>query len=240
MGEPGSTSRCRRGAPSAPEGFAIASGFLATIVVGWYAFQTGLTGATLHDSFGWNTTLLIVHRRRALHGGDVRRSAGADRDRPDRGAALRRARDRRRGDRGADPRPRRGDAVRRPSRRDGFCGRSHAGDRDLRRQRHHDGGLHPLVALGTRSGAGGADRLSRSPTSSRSCLDVVVVASGAADQSGQGWRRFPDTSDGPQRAACRRARRRVRVRQSRVGVHALPLQRCRRLESSHAAARCDD
>ena len=41
------------------KGFAIASGFLATIVVGWYAFQTGLTGATLHDSFGWNTTLLI-------------------------------------------------------------------------------------------------------------------------------------------------------------------------------------
>ena len=41
------------------KGFAIASGFLATIVVGWYAFQTGLTGATLHDSFGWNTTLLV-------------------------------------------------------------------------------------------------------------------------------------------------------------------------------------
>lgn len=41
-------------------GFAAASGFLATVVVGWYAFQTGLTGATLHDTFGWNTTLLIV------------------------------------------------------------------------------------------------------------------------------------------------------------------------------------
>lgn len=41
------------------KGFAAASGFLATVVVGWYAFQTGLTGATLHDSFGWNTTLLI-------------------------------------------------------------------------------------------------------------------------------------------------------------------------------------
>lgn len=40
-------------------GFAAASGFLATVVVGWYAFQTGLTGSTLHDSFGWNTTLLI-------------------------------------------------------------------------------------------------------------------------------------------------------------------------------------
>ena len=40
-------------------GFAAASGFLATVVVGWYAFQTGLTGATLHDSFGWNTTLLV-------------------------------------------------------------------------------------------------------------------------------------------------------------------------------------
>ena len=41
------------------KGFAIASGFLATIVVGWYAFQTGLTGATLHESFGWNTTLIV-------------------------------------------------------------------------------------------------------------------------------------------------------------------------------------
>ena len=40
-------------------GFAVASGFLATIVVGWYAFQTGLTGATLHDAFGWNTTLIV-------------------------------------------------------------------------------------------------------------------------------------------------------------------------------------
>ena len=41
------------------KGFAVASGFLATVVIGWYAFQTGLTGATLHDSFGWNTTLLV-------------------------------------------------------------------------------------------------------------------------------------------------------------------------------------
>lgn len=41
------------------KGYAVASGFLATIVVGWYAFQTGLTGATLHDSFGWNTTLIV-------------------------------------------------------------------------------------------------------------------------------------------------------------------------------------
>ncbi len=41
------------------KGFAVASGFLATVVIGWYAFQTGLTGATLHDSFGWNTMLLV-------------------------------------------------------------------------------------------------------------------------------------------------------------------------------------
>ena len=40
-------------------GFVAASGFLATVVVGWYAFQTGLTGATLHDTFGWNTTILV-------------------------------------------------------------------------------------------------------------------------------------------------------------------------------------
>ena len=40
-------------------GYAVASGFLATIVVGWYAFQTGLTGATLHDGFGWDATPLV-------------------------------------------------------------------------------------------------------------------------------------------------------------------------------------
>jgi cytosine permease len=37
----------------------IASGFLATIVVGWYAFQTGLTGTTVNASFGWSTTAVI-------------------------------------------------------------------------------------------------------------------------------------------------------------------------------------
>ncbi|WP_428489439.1 purine-cytosine permease family protein [Rhodopila sp.] len=40
-------------------GYAMASAFLSSIVIGWYAFQTGLTGATLHDSFGWNTKLII-------------------------------------------------------------------------------------------------------------------------------------------------------------------------------------
>lgn len=38
----------------------ITSGFLATVVVGWYAFQTGLTGTTVHASFGWNETATIV------------------------------------------------------------------------------------------------------------------------------------------------------------------------------------
>jgi cytosine permease len=41
-------------------GYAVASGFLSTVVVGWYAFQTGLTGATVHTAFGWNTTAVIV------------------------------------------------------------------------------------------------------------------------------------------------------------------------------------
>lgn len=36
-------------------GYAFVSAFLASIVVGWYAFQTGLTGATVHASFGWPT-----------------------------------------------------------------------------------------------------------------------------------------------------------------------------------------
>ncbi len=41
-------------------GYTVASGFLASIVIGWYAFQTGLTGTTVHQSFGWNETLIIV------------------------------------------------------------------------------------------------------------------------------------------------------------------------------------
>ncbi|MEZ0059497.1 cytosine permease [Bradyrhizobium elkanii] len=41
-------------------GYALTSGFLATIVIGWYAFQTGLTGTTVHASYGWNETVTIV------------------------------------------------------------------------------------------------------------------------------------------------------------------------------------
>jgi len=41
-------------------GYKIASGFLATIVTGWFAFQTGLTGATVSTSFGWNETAVII------------------------------------------------------------------------------------------------------------------------------------------------------------------------------------
>jgi cytosine permease len=41
-------------------GYAVASCFLSTIVIGWYAFQTGLTGATLNGAFGWNIQWVIV------------------------------------------------------------------------------------------------------------------------------------------------------------------------------------
>ena len=36
-------------------GYIIVSGLLSTVVIGWFAFQVGLTGATLHASFGANT-----------------------------------------------------------------------------------------------------------------------------------------------------------------------------------------
>lgn len=39
-------------------GYTIASGFLATVVVGWFAFNTGATGSALHNSFGWNEPLV--------------------------------------------------------------------------------------------------------------------------------------------------------------------------------------
>lgn len=41
-------------------GYRLVSGFLATIVVGWYAFQAGLTGTTIHESYGWNVTATIT------------------------------------------------------------------------------------------------------------------------------------------------------------------------------------
>ena len=41
-------------------GATIAAGFLSTVVIGWFAFQTGLTGSTLHTSLGWNETWMIL------------------------------------------------------------------------------------------------------------------------------------------------------------------------------------
>ncbi|MHC6221758.1 purine-cytosine permease family protein [Arthrobacter sp. MMS24-S77] len=41
-------------------GYAIASGFLATVVVGWFAFNTGATGASLNKAFGWNEALVVA------------------------------------------------------------------------------------------------------------------------------------------------------------------------------------
>ena len=42
------------------KGAAIAAGFLSTVVIGWFAFQTGLTGATLNSSLGWNEPAMIA------------------------------------------------------------------------------------------------------------------------------------------------------------------------------------
>ncbi len=41
-------------------GYTLAAGFLATVVVGWFAFQTGLTGLTVNQSFGWNEPLVTL------------------------------------------------------------------------------------------------------------------------------------------------------------------------------------
>ncbi|GAA14600.1 cytosine permease [Gordonia alkanivorans] len=41
-------------------GSKILTAFLATVVIGWFAFQTGLTGATLNVSLGWNETLIVL------------------------------------------------------------------------------------------------------------------------------------------------------------------------------------
>jgi cytosine permease len=42
------------------KGYVITSGFLASVVIGWYAFQTGLTGTTVHAAYGWNETTTII------------------------------------------------------------------------------------------------------------------------------------------------------------------------------------
>jgi len=41
-------------------GYIITSAFLSTVVIGWYAFQTGLTGTIINTTFGWNMTGTIV------------------------------------------------------------------------------------------------------------------------------------------------------------------------------------
>ena len=41
-------------------GYRVPSAFLATVVIGWFAFQTGLTGSILHDSFGWDQRLVTL------------------------------------------------------------------------------------------------------------------------------------------------------------------------------------
>lgn len=41
-------------------GYAIASGFLSTVVIGWFAFNTGATGDSFHAAFGWNEVLVAA------------------------------------------------------------------------------------------------------------------------------------------------------------------------------------
>lgn len=41
-------------------GYVLVSGFLATLVIGWFAFQTGLTGQTMSTSFGANALLMTL------------------------------------------------------------------------------------------------------------------------------------------------------------------------------------
>jgi cytosine permease len=41
-------------------GYLLAVGFLASAVVGWFAFNTGFTGATLHQTFDWNERLATL------------------------------------------------------------------------------------------------------------------------------------------------------------------------------------
>lgn len=42
------------------KGFRIVSAFLSTLVIGWFAFQTGMVGATLNASMGWSATWMTL------------------------------------------------------------------------------------------------------------------------------------------------------------------------------------
>lgn len=41
-------------------GYYLVSGLLSTVVIGWFALQIGLTGATMHDSFGSNLLVMTL------------------------------------------------------------------------------------------------------------------------------------------------------------------------------------
>jgi cytosine permease len=41
-------------------GFRVVSAFLSTLVIGWFAFQTGMVGSTLNVSMGWNAPWLTL------------------------------------------------------------------------------------------------------------------------------------------------------------------------------------
>jgi cytosine permease len=42
------------------KGFRVVSAFLSTLVIGWFAFQTGMVGSTLHVSMGWSAPWLTL------------------------------------------------------------------------------------------------------------------------------------------------------------------------------------
>jgi cytosine permease len=42
------------------KGYILVSGFLSTVVIGWYAFQTGLTGTVINQTFGWNALVVTA------------------------------------------------------------------------------------------------------------------------------------------------------------------------------------
>jgi cytosine permease len=41
-------------------GYRVPAAFLATVVIGWFAFQTGLTGSILHQSLGWSGSMVSL------------------------------------------------------------------------------------------------------------------------------------------------------------------------------------
>ena len=71
------------------KGYVFASGLLSTLLLGWYAVQTGITGALVSSTYGLNYVAMTIDCRAALYRYHFHWREGAALYRPGVGAAVR-------------------------------------------------------------------------------------------------------------------------------------------------------